>query len=210
MNSLIADSFVTHISALGFAGRVAGLVRTVTTHQPNSNSITGVTISKFPVSCNVSARDCATNAKQHHLVPDNTLKSLIYFEDGGASPIGKGVRGLKFSARMRCVVWLNLNKLGQTSCNASVYPMAQLIKLFDEYRTQNISPLVGVSVREIGIVEKSAAIFSRYSYREEKVQYLLYPYDYFALDLQVEFEIPNSCINDEWINTEIECTPITA
>lgn len=209
MNSLVADTFVTQISALAFADRVAGLVRTVSMHQPNSQSVLGVTINKFPVSCNVSARDCSTNAKQHQLVPDNSYKSLIYFEDGGASPIGRGTRGLKFTGRMRCICWLNLNKLGQTSCNASVYPMAQLIKLFNEFRTQNISPLVGVSVREIGIVEKSQAIFSRYTYREEKVQYLLYPYDYFALDLQVEFELPDSCVNDDWINTEIECTPIT-
>lgn len=209
MNSIVADYLVQQLSDLAFTGRIAGLVRVVSMHQQNPNSLLGVNINKFPVSCNVSVRDCVSN-KMHHLVPDSSLKSLIYFEDGGATPIGKSSRGMKFSGRMRLICWLNLNKLGQTSCNASVYPMAQVIKLLDEIKNANTAPITAMSVREIGIVEKSAAIFSKYTYREEKNQFLLYPYDYFALDLTVEYEIPFACINDDWINTEIECTDNTA
>jgi len=54
---------------------------------------------------------------------------------------------------------------------------------------------------------KSAAIFSKYSYDEAVTQYLMYPFDYFALDITTDFLINKSCIIDWENETPIICEP---
>ena len=209
MNEIVASYLKTIIEPLAFADRVAGMTRTVSMSQPAASG-TGTVTKKFPVSCDVSHRDCISN-KQHHLVPDSKLKSLIYFEDNGASPNGKTSRGLTFTGSIRLVCWLNNDKLGVTGCNSSSYATAQLVTLLLQVKNINgQTPLNLITVDDIAIPRKDSSIFSRYSYNELTNQYLLYPYDYFALDLTVTYEIPFACINDDWVTTQIECTDNSA
>lgn len=209
MNTIVANYLKGIIEPLAFTERVAGMTRTVSMTQPAAAGV-GLVVKKFPVSCEVSHRDCISN-KQHHLVPDSNLRSLIYFEDDGASPNGKTARGLSFQGNIRLVCWMNLNKLGQTSCSASALAIGQLVKLLNAVVNVNgQSPLNSIRIEGISIVRKDASIFSRYSYNETQAQYLLYPYDYFALDLTVTYEIPFDCINDDWVTTAITCTDNSA
>jgi hypothetical protein len=183
---------------LAFADRVAGLVRTVSTNTQGK-------ITRFPVSCNVSDADCIANGTLRNLVPDSKLKSLIYFEENGSRFVGRTSRGLEFEAQATLVCWLNLNKLGQTSCEASIYAQAQLVKLLTSIKNINIAPLNLVNVTSLSFPKKSAAIFSQYTYDEAKQQYLIYPHDYFAIAFTLRYEVPLGCINNDWINAEIPC-----
>lgn len=203
MNTIIASQIKDAIVAnVTWADRVVGMVRTARRYSGADNSIE----QRFPVSCDVSERDCLqANAKQHHVVPDSKLKALIYFEDHGAIPSGiQSSRGINYISSITLICWMNLNKLGQTSCSASAFAQAQLIEIIKKVRIARIDPINSIVVSEISIQEKSAAIFSRYTYNESDLQYLLYPYDYFALDIKVNFEIPFGCGNS-WVNPEIPC-----
>jgi hypothetical protein len=209
MNVVIASYLKDKILAsITWADRVVGLVRTLTFTQEGESSVVKKSI---PISCDleVSQRDCISN-KQHHVVPDDKLKALIYFEDGGAVPTGQGNRGLIFTSTIKLVCWMNLKKLGQTSCSASAFAEIQLIELLNGLGVVNLNPNYGipinaVKVTEISIDPKTAAIFSKYTYDETKVQYLTYPSDYFSFTLKIQFEVPKGCVDNDWVNAEIEC-----
>ena len=92
--------------------------------------------------------------------------------------------------------WLNLAKLGQTSCSISAAIIATLIKNLPGNHL-NLPPVYQNIVWNItNILPKTAAIFSRYSYSEEVNQYLLFPFDYFALSVQIDFSVNSNCIED--------------
>jgi hypothetical protein len=212
MNTVIASYLKDRIlEGITWADLVVGMVKTLTFQQPVEN---GQAVKKaIPISCDleVSQRDCIAN-KQHHVVPDSKLKALIYFEDSGAVPAGKTPRGLAYTATIKLVCWMNLPKLGHSSCSVSALAMTQLIEVLDGIgKTTSVNlfadygvPINSVKVTEISIDPKSASIFSKYTYDETKTQYLMYPYDYFSLTLKVSFEIPKGCIGD-WTNPEIPC-----
>lgn len=201
MTADIANVLKGYVDDVGFADKVTGLVKVASVSDKNEagQSI----IRKYPISCDVSNTDCE-KGKYLDLVPSKKYKSIMYFEDGGTSLVEDKGRFLSYSARLKLVGWLNANKLGSTLCSISGVAVAALIKKLPRsffhsgiYRNMRIVSLN----QDI----KGVAIFSKYTYKEEVVQYLMYPYDYFALNITVEFDIPVDCLEDWEEAVELNC-----
>lgn len=194
MNALIADILKQEIEDLPFVDRITGLIRALVYTEKNAD---GVTIRKvLPLACDVSADDCA-RGKYQDLVPNSDKRSVLYFEEiGGVEDIGRHGRNYQFRSRLRLVGWLNLKKMGITSCSWSGQAVLQILtRLHQGY--ENSGNILKAQITSITEVEKSAAgIFGKYTYDEAVNQYLLYPYDYFALNISVEFEVNPDCIED--------------
>lgn len=193
MTNEISDILKNQISELPFIDRLAGLVRPVTI---NEETDSGKKRKSFPVACNVSAQDCVTSGKYQDLVPNSSRKSVIYFEEaGGTRMTGIERNEINFTSTVRLVGWLNLKKMGLTDCNWSATAILQIIKeLSVLLQPHNSGMFLHVKITEISEAEKSNAIFSKYSYDEAVTQYLIYPYDYFALNLTIKFSINKNCI----------------
>ena len=190
MTGALAAILRTYLQGLPFVDRLAGLVRTVT--------ITGEDGKRkaFPVACNVTNADC-TAGRYQDLVPDSSRKSVMYFEDGGTVLTGLLKGDPQLRSTIRLVGWLNLKKMGLTDCDFATTAITNIIKNLPW--TEFNSPANGfvrVKLTGLNVLEKSSAIFSRYTYDEAVTQYLLYPYDYFGLNLTVEYTVRRSCIED--------------
>lgn len=205
MTNDFANLLDSYIAELPFADKHAGLVRTVTTREQANDTKTK--ISSFPVACSASAVDCAAPGKLKELCPDSSKKSVIYCEEnGGTTFLGFEHNNLKFRCNIRVVGWLNLNKLGITSCSWSAIAILNIIAALPAVPFNYIGkPYTRCKVVSISEAEKSAAIFSRYTYDEPVTQYLLYPYDYFALNISFEFTVPRSCISQLVLDNPINC-----
>jgi hypothetical protein len=205
MNTLIANQIREKIlTKITWADRVVGMVKTMNTTGGDETAVNR----SFPVSCdiNVDQRECLAKSKQYAVVPDSALKALIYFEDGGASPVGRSPRGTIFESSMTLVCWMNLQNLGQTSCTASAFAQVQLIDVLNNINISDPAlPINNLKITEISVNVKDARIFSKYTYNEKQVQYLHYPYDYFSIGLKVTFEVPFGCIDNSWVETPIAC-----
>lgn len=200
MNHEIATILNTYISTLPFADRLAGVVKPVT-------FVTG-TVDKpvkktIPVDCGVSQPDCMAG-KYQNLVPNSKYKSIIYWEDNGVTTNSNNTRDFNFTAQLRLVAWLNLKKLGKTDCNLSALAVTNVLNVLPTAPfNSGIYTRMRINVGQEII--KSNAIFSKYTYDESVVQYLMFPFDYFALDVSVDFTILKSCITDWENGTEIIC-----
>lgn len=201
MTSDIANILTAYLTPLPFADKVAGMTKTVTIADQDAEG--RPTKRVFPIGCNVSQDDCI-RGKFKDLVPDKKYKSIMYFEDGGTRITSETPRDYVFTSSMRLVGWLNLQKLGKTSCSLSGLAVAHILKaLPTDFNNNGIYQKI--RIKSISQEIKSQTIFSKYSYKEDQVQYLMYPYDYFALNLTVDFVINKVCIEDWDVDPELNC-----
>ncbi len=195
MNEKIANIIKTNIEGLAFVDKIAGLVRPMRFEivNPDGSKI----IKVLPVSCDITAEQC-TNGNYLDLVPDAKYMSIIYFEDNGTTLMAKNDNWTYFNSRLTLVAWLNLKKIN-CECTDSYNIILSMLAILPEF------PIQSDIIREIRIVAvsevpKTPSIFGKYTYNEITSQYLVYPYDYFALNISVDYRIKLDCISPLELN----------
>jgi hypothetical protein len=189
MNNKIASIFKGYLETLSWADKVAGLVQTVSIRTADS------TAKSYPISCDVTADACISGAYQD-LCPNSKKKSVLYFEDKGVSMVARQGTRLKFKSSMRLVGWVNLKLIQEAECDADTIGCGSIgdyvidvINLLPNSPIQT-ADFISIMVSDIAEAERDVSIFSKYTYSETGVQYLMFPYGYFALDLSIDFTIP--------------------
>lgn len=201
MNADIAALIRGYIDDLSFIDKIGGLVKPIVKVQDIGD---GKVVKKvIPVDCGVTHTDCI-RGKYTDLMPNSNYKSVTYFEDGGVQKINDGRGDFSFQSNLKLVCWLNLKKLGKTDCSQSALAIASILNVIPN-KFVNSSPYTRIQITCIGEDAKNPAIFGKYTYDEEKIQFLMFPYDYFALNFQVKFTIPRHCITGLTPSTETEC-----
>ena len=108
-------------------------------------------------------------------VPDSARKSIVYWEDYGASTWRQTVRYRFVNHELRLLVWLNFDKIqiGYQECVGEIY--------------RNLPRRIGnILVSPAGEVPKSTDLFARYDYQQRK-QFITYPYDAFGITVLVKY-----------------------
>ena len=171
---LIDTILSPQITALEFADKYAGIVKTINVAVDNQTE-TG-TIKRYPVACNVQGDDCANVGIYGELVPDDTKKSVIYWEliqpmtNTGYTKT-KDFFNKRFKGTARLIVWLNLAKLGIDECNGAILTLPILEKIL----TQKGKLLTGVYENSLLWIEPKSlvkqdinTIFGGYDYPKLK------------------------------------------
>lgn len=200
MNEAIANIIKSQIENLPFMERTAGLVKVFKRQEKTEK---GTIVKSFPMDCGVTQKDC-NGGKYTDLVPNSKYKSIHYFEDFGTRISSQDQGFFDFESTVKLVGWLNLKKLGKTDCSVSHLAMAAILKTIRSEHF-NDGMFTRIQIRCTGIDPKSAAIFSKYSYNEEVTQYLMFPFDYYAMTFNVSYRVPYKCINDWVTSTETNC-----
>lgn len=185
MNQAIANILKGFIEDRSFVDKIAGLVST------QYMTIEGVEKS-YPVACCVPD-DCKVGS-YNDLTPDSAHKTVIYFEDGGVSFVRAQGNFRHYKSRLRLVCWINVAKLNEdicytdSPCTASTNILLEIIRAIPNFPA-NYSPFLQVRFEVISQVVRDNGIFSKYTYNEKQTQYLMSPYDYFALEIETDFAI---------------------
>ena len=191
MNQAIASIIKGHIEDLDFVDKIAGL--TAVTYFEVRDKDGNMAEKSYPIACCVTAEDCKDGA-YNELMPDSKYKTVIYFEDRGISFVRKEGHWKYYQSNIRLVCWINVADILEddckkgTSCTLSAHLIAEIIRALPEF-PENHDPFDFVYSEVVNQDIRSNAIFSAYSYDEKHSQYLMYPYDYFALDIQTQFAI---------------------
>ena len=203
------DLLTTDIEALGWVERYGRLTTPVRIIDHQDRETEEQTFVIFPVSCNVTAADCLeTDTRYYPLVPDSTKKSIAYWEQqGGFSFTNENDGFLTGSAVARFVAWLNISELGKTDCTITADIIGPLLNTLDVTKTPTSGVFTNgqIKFKVIEQVEKSADIFSAYTYDNQETGYLLFPYDYFALDVEISLKIDKNCFSAFTTESAITC-----
>jgi hypothetical protein len=201
MNKELATVYRQKIQHLPFIGIISGLVYTLSMDMGGDTKV----VKRFPASydTNDEGNPCFTNPERD-LVPDNGKKSVIYFEDNGLSQVIRNNREV-WQSRIRLICWLNRSKLtGNTYTQIAGAVMSEIIYHLKTTNPQNTGIFKRLETVVANIPAVDPALFGRYTYDETVKQYLMPPYDYFAVDLVSYFEVPFNCMEGiTW--TSLDC-----
>lgn len=188
-------------NGLPFIDRMAGLVITGEKAQPAT--IEGAfTVSKFPISVDADYEECMNKACYKDLVPHSKLKGILYFEGMGTQPLGNDHGNFKYLVRLRLICWIN-NKLIQgnsENCLSISHKLITKIRSTLEQGIFNANGFTKIKVHATNIIDNEYKLFERYTYPQDSIKYLMFPYEAFGIDLQAECTIANSCVDDLIIN----------
>lgn len=202
MTNEIAQVLVSYLSSLPFKDKIGGFVRAATFENGDGEKLVKKTI---PIDCNATVTQC-NSGKFTDFVPDAKYKSIIYFEDLGTNKYNENnTADFCFETRLRLVCWINQKKIGNTACSISTAAVIAILKLLplDKYTNSGIFNRIRISFD--GELIKDKNIFSKYTYDESVIQYLMPPFDYFALNFTVKYCVNSSCTTTFVINPEDDC-----
>lgn len=192
--------------------RIAGVVQPVTKKDKEGNRFT------FPASCDVDGLACWEQGRYFDLLPNDLYRAVIYFEQ----LTGVRFQGYKdskdkimiYQANLRLVGWLNLKKLGSTDCTITSRLVLGIIKALTTTKGETSRTSGKLSVQDatytnavvevepVQQVRQDQSVFSRYTLKETN---LLYPWDYFAIDLACTLYVGRECFDEVTAGAEILC-----
>lgn len=180
-------------SDLNFIGNIAGLVTTLRQEVQVTDSVTKTI--KFPATRNTKLADCMGNNSHYSpITPDEAKASVFYFEKlRDLSFKGTTNKTLSvFTGTIRLVGWLNGMKLGKDITGS--YVSIKCLEVINQKHVLD-SPFTGsfFTITKANPLCGGQYLFSNYSY-DESVQFHLYPYDSFAIDIEFKLHVNESCI----------------
>lgn len=195
MNKYLSLVLMAKLSGLEYISKAGGLVQTIQKVIPNGTD--KPTIKKIPISAvHQAPENCdLTEAISVQFIPESKLKGMFYFEDNGSTTdTSKRHTGLNFwRSRMRLVVWMN-QKLINTTYDIEMVAIAMNEMIYRLTREKfNSGVFKNIMVAVSSVASQTSDIFSAYDYNEAETQFLMPPYDFFALDLDITFGIPKNC-----------------
>ncbi|MFT3704640.1 MAG: hypothetical protein QM802_19905 [Agriterribacter sp.] len=151
---------------------------------------------KFPVTCDYTGSVSCDHKGLKDFIPNGKLKGMMYFEDNGILPNGTKGGIIKYISRLRMIVWLNTKFVDMPPCSTLTTPvMNGILERLIGKNPFNQGDFQSISIRIEAIPAVSIQLFNRYSYSEKDTQFLMPPYEYFAIDLAVDYNINPYCLN---------------
>ena len=185
MNNKIANIIVGYIKELSWIDKIAGLTQIAKVTQ-------GGVEKRFPISCDLTFDDACTQGCYDELMPNSQYGSVVFFEDGSFNFIRHEGGKLLYESRLRLVAWLNYKKL-PGGCGSSGDYVISIIKALPAF-PQNVGDMIRLSIMVTSQAQRSSGVFSKYTFDEKTSQYLMLPFDFFALDLRTEFYLIPECV----------------
>lgn len=196
MNKGLAHILMGRLLAVPFIDLFAGLVQV---QEMEDNYEDGrKTTSRFPVSCDVVDNGQCTDAAGSlvPLTPDSGRRGILYFEDNGTTLVDKKSVYYNYRSNLRLVCWLNTGYIDLNTCHGLSMPvMTDIIeRLTGSYFNQGNFVKVFATVANIPVADKN--LFSKYTYDNNRHQFLMPPFEYFAIDFSVLWSMTANCINE--------------
>lgn len=204
MINRMINQFTAAFEAIEWVGKYGGLARPLATKVEKSEGEFVELI--YPVSCANASGDCFDNGTYRELLPDPSLKSVVYFiQESGLNKVAvnnfklsKDIATNTFQCTLRLVVWLNLPLLGYKNqyCDAVSLFAADLWRKIEAMRATNPSVRFEVSGQ---MPNDERAVFQEYleGVIENRIEvFTLYPYGFFALNVNLVAEMAPNCWSD--------------
>jgi len=188
----IIDYYKNYLTTLDFAGNVGGLVVPLSKQDEDNATIV------FPAYRDTDPDTC-TDGQYRAMTPDDSQKSVMYFEEITAPTIVEQKSYYEFEARVRLVCWLNYSAINYEYHNTDLLQIKCIKAMPEKLANGAVENYNTVRLWFDKTIEKKEAIFSAYTYDKFK-QYLMFPFDYFAIEFILNYRYYNDCEGDVELN----------
>ncbi len=188
-----------------FIDKLAGLVTAISINEKNETD--GTITKTFPISCSTTFEECNKSGAYKDLMPNSRYGCMVYLEEeGGVNLVSEDRYGRKYSASFLLVGWVNQKKLGTDECSITGAVVNTIINAIS-IKPFNSGIYNSVQIEVNGQNPKSQNPFSKYTYDQNSTQFLMAPYDYFSLKVDVNFVVNPNCITDFSKQNNLNCNP---
>jgi len=187
------------LSSIPYLDKISGIAKAYPLVQEGEGR---TVVKRIPISTYTTLEQCsAKTIHQYDLIPDSRLKGMLYFEElAPIRLIERRTAGNRYESSLRLICWLNPQILDKNESpqNVATKVLTDVVKRIteDQLFHDPAQTFASVTIDVTAIPEKTSQLFSRYDYDEKVTQYLMYPFDYFAIDLSVKYLIPFKICND--------------
>lgn len=200
MNAHIAAFLKDKIAALSYVDKIAGLVRPISFERVGKRWT-------IPVGIEVTDPLNCGDSTLLDLVPSDRYRLIVYFEDRGVTTVKENNR-TKLVSRLRLVCWVNTVKLGGD--NSAGDRVMQEFAAAIPGAMYNENGYLAIRHKVEGFPAKGKELFAAYTYDDAVRQYLMWPFDAFAIDIATDYRLDPTCEPDPIGTTDVECwTPPT-
>lgn len=161
----------------------------------------------LPLADMVHCEGCNEHDYYALMIPDDSRKSVAYFEQSGdisiteAKEIGRGWRYAE--TKVNLVVWYNMNKLGYLDESIKDYITGDLLKRLDGCKCNAVDhPYLG-SIDLCLTSCLSADPFKKYNYDRKCLDIL--PYEWLHLQFDLKYSFNSKCLPDFECKDEVIC-----
>lgn len=192
MTKELANVMKGMLAGIEFLDVVAGIVQPVIDVKFQDGSPIAIS-RKLPVSYDVTGKG-TTLGLERQLVPDQSKKSILYFEDFGSTTDPKAKAGtLAFITNIRLVFWMNKTNCGfEKYAEVSGMCIEAIMKRLVKSSGTNMNGITRLFINNPRILIQDANVFSRYNYPEEVAQYLRPPFEFFGIDFTAKYTFVRS------------------
>ena len=202
MTNKLANILKGKIADLNFVGKLAGL--TIIGEKAQPTDITGAFIvTKFPISVDSNYEECLNNECFTDLVPNSNEKSVIYFEDISTTPVASKSGVNSYVSNLRLVAWINNRLIQSGNCMSINHILITEIRKRLESNYFNSDEFTRIRVNAYNVMINDPQIFKKYTYPIESVKFLMHPYEAFAIDFKVSYDISQNCYDELILNPEV-------
>lgn len=210
MINQILQQIQSNFTDLQWVHKYANLTRTATRETKEK------TKESFPISCSVTNSDCWSLGKYKDLVPDNSFRSVAYWEQtSGIKQFTPQARTrasrdqMWFEADVRLIVWFNLAGLGKTDCDFSQEALTDLIKVTknQKFTTDTYKNIEFIFTEQESKEATKKNVFDRYVYGSKDLLFS-YPYDYASYKFRMRWSVSPDCIDLSSIDDPIDCVSL--
>lgn len=210
MNKAIANMIRDTLTDIPFIELFGGLVYTqvkAETFFKNEYDETGKEVEyKFPVTCDYVGKVDCDHKGLKDFIPDSNLKGMLYFEDNGIIPTSQG-KVIGYTSRLRLIVWLNSKYVDGSPCIGISTPiMNGILERLIGKNPFNYGDFQRVVYRIDTIPPANIDLFRKYTYKESQLQFLMPPFEYFAIDILTDFRVNPECLNYLLTKTPSACS----
>lgn len=196
MNKEISNILKDRLCGLPFVEQLGGMVQTVEFKQPNGDN--NVTTKRMPISCDAELGPKGKATQEMAFVPNSKKLGILYFEDLGISFVDRVSGGaIQYKSRLILVCWMNRARLtGNSYTEISSYCITSILGKLKIKTIANECNFSRFMVTPGRILQQDSSVFSRYTYDESITQYLRPPFEFFGIELTVDYCIHPDCLND--------------
>lgn len=146
---------------------------------------------RFPIP--YGAKSQSMQIEDDSFIPDSRQRAIIYFEGTNADITAYENNKSKFRAALKLVCWYNLEMFETVnSASVQISLLSEILGLLPG--AKNISDeILGLTVIAGAVQDSTPKLFSQYSYKEERGQYLQPPYYSLGIDIVTTFQINHGC-----------------
>jgi len=186
----LINELITELKSLNFVDRCYGVVYSLWKTTINEKGVKS--LHTIPIYANAD-KTCNTD-DYVDCVPNSDYKSCIYFETSN-EVISEESRGSQLitDVDVRMVCWFNLALINSTMITGE----GLIRTLIHTVLNANLSVSNVIEVKEL--LYRKPEIFNPYTYNEAEKQFLIYPYEFGAVDFNIRL-IYDICDNEPIIN----------